>query len=206
MHRFSLIAVPIAIAAALALAACSTEKQSSPPRTATEQLLISTAADRAMDGLALSIPAGTKVFVNAENFEGTDSKYAIGAIRDRLLRQGAALVAERGQATAVVEVRAGALSIDESETLVGIPSYDVPVPLASGPIKLPEIALYKKKERKGVAKIAATSYGAADGRLIDSSDPQFGYSHKKEYRVLLFFSWRSSDLPQEEGNGLIDGW
>ena len=62
---------------ALALGACSTEKQSSPPRTATEQLLISTAADRAVDKLNLSIPAGTKVFVDASNFEGTDSKYAI---------------------------------------------------------------------------------------------------------------------------------
>jgi hypothetical protein len=203
MHR---IPATILIIAVLALGACSTEKQSSPARTATEQLLISTAADRAMDGLDLSIPAGTKVFVNAENFEGTDSKYAIGAIRDRLLRNGVALVAERGQAEAVVEIRAGALSIDETETLIGIRSFDVPVPLASAPLKLPEVALYKKSERKGVVKIAATSYGAADGRLIDSTEPQLGYAHKEEYRLLLFFSWRSSDLPKENGKGLLDEW
>lgn len=196
----------IIAAAALGLAACSTQRESSPPRTATEQLLISTAVDRAMDELDVKIPPGTKVFVNAEHFEGTDSKYAVGAIRDRLLQQGAALVADRAQAAAVVEIRSGALSIDETETLVGIKSYDVPVPLASGPLTLPEIALYKKTERKGVAKIATTSYGTADGRLIGSSGPQFGYSHRKAYRALLFFSWRSSDLPKEEGNGLLDEW
>jgi hypothetical protein len=196
----------LAVVLALVVGACSTERESSPPRTATEQLLISTAADRALDGLDLKISPGTKVFVNAENFEGTDSKYAIAAIRDRLLRKGAALVADRGQAQAVVEVRAGALSIDEFETLVGIPSYDVPIPLASGTLKLPEVALYKKKVREGVAKIAAASYGTADGRLIDSAEPQIGYSHKKEYRVLLFFSWRTSDLPKEEGDGLLGEW
>lgn len=194
------------IAAALALAACSTEKQSSPARTATEQLLISTAADRAVEGLDLSIPAGTKVFVNADNFEGTDSKYAIATIRDHLLRQGVALVSKPEQAEAMVELRAGALSIDESQTLFGIQSYDLPVPLASSALKLPEIALYKKTERKGVAKIAVTSYRVADGRLIDSSEPQFGYSHKREYRVLLFFSWRASDLPKEKGDGSFDEW
>lgn len=192
--------------AALALGACSTERQSNPSRTATEQLLISTAADRALDALDLSIPDGTKVFVNAEHFEGTDSKYAVAAIRDHLLRQGVALVAERGQAQAVVELRAGALSIDEIETLVGIRSFDVPVPLASAPLKLPEVALYKKTERKGVAKIAVTTYGTADGKLIDSSEPAIGYSHKQDYHLLLFFAWRSTDLPQEEGDGPFDEW
>ncbi|MGH6621942.1 MAG: DUF6655 family protein [Alphaproteobacteria bacterium] len=198
--------ISLAVVLALALGACSTQKESAPPRTATEQLLISTAVDRAMDGLDLTISPGTKVFVNAENLEGTDSKYAVAAIRDRLLRKGAALVADRGQAQAVVEVRAGALSIDESETLIGIPSYDVPIPLASGLLKLPEVALYKKRVRKGVAKIAATSYGTADGRLIDAADPETGYSYTNESRVLLFFSWRSSDLPKEEGDEPLDEW
>ena len=192
--------------AALALGACSTEKLSSPPRTATEQLLISTAADRAVDRLNLSIPAGTKVFVNAENFEGTDSKYAIATVRDHLLRRGVALVSKPEQAQAVVELRAGALSIDETETLVGIKSFDVPVPLASAPLKLPEVALYKKTERKGVAKIAATSYATSDGRLINSSDPEFGYSHKQEYSVLLFFSWRTNDLPKETDDEPLNEW
>jgi len=189
---------------ALALGACSTEKQSSPPRTATEQLLISTAADRAVDKLNLSIPAGTKVFVDASNFEGTDSKYAIATVRDHLLRQGVALVPKREAAQAVVELRAGALSIDEKETLVGIKSFDVPIPLTSSPLKLPEVALYKETERKGIAKIAATAYATADGKLIDSSDPAFGYSHKRKYNILLFFSWRSNDLPKEKNDELID--
>jgi hypothetical protein len=191
------------VATALLLVACSTEKETSPPRTATEQLLLSTAADRAVEQMALQIPSGKKVFVSTAYFEGVDSKYAVSAIRDRLLKQGVALTDERKEADAVVELRAGALSIDESETLVGIRSFDVPIPLA-GPLTLPEIALFKRTERKGVARFAATSYGAKDGLLVASSDPKSGYSHKKEWVVLLFVSWWTDDLPDDDKSDLLD--
>ena len=97
----------------------------------------------------------------------------------------------------VVELRVGALSVDEGEMLVGIPEYDVPIPL-TGAVSLPEIALFKRGERKGVAKLAATGYSAEDGRLIDSSGPRFGFSHETEWVILLFFSWSTSDLVPEE--------
>lgn len=198
-----MIRIPIIIAVfAAALAACSTQKETSPPRTATEQLLLSTAADRAVKQMALEIPAGKKVFVSTAYFEGVDSKYAVGAVRDRLLKRGVALTDERKEADAIVELRAGALSIDESETLVGIQSFEVPIPLA-GPLTLPEIALFKRTERKGVARFAATSYGAKDGRLVDSSEPRSGYSHKMEWIVLLFVSWWTDDLPNDDADDLL---
>jgi hypothetical protein len=183
---------------ALALSGCTSMRESQPQRTAREQLLISTAADRAAERLNLKIPAGTKLFVDAQYVEGTDSKYAVAAVRDRLLRNGAYLVEKREQAAAVVEVRAGALSMDEQKMLVGIPSWDVPVPLAGGAFKIPEVALYSEKERLGVAKLAATSYAVADGKLIDSTGPQFGYAHEFEKTVLLFLTWRSTDVPEEQ--------
>lgn len=130
------------ILAMLMLGACTTMRESSPQRTATEQLLISTAVDRAVEQVNLKTPVGTKVFVDADQLEGSDGKYAAGAMKDRLLRGGAHLVADRGKADAVVEVRAGALSIDDKQTLVGTESFDVPVPLA-GQFKIPEIALSK---------------------------------------------------------------
>ena len=191
------------ILAVLALGACTSMRETSPQRTATEQLLISTAVDRAIAQVNLEIPEGTKVFVDSEQLEGSDGKYAAGEMKDRLLRRGARLVADRGKADAVVEVRAGALSMDDKQMLVGTDSFDVPVPLAGQAAKIPEIALYKEKERLGVAKIAAIGYSATDGKLINSSGPQFGYSHENEQVLLFFFSWRSNDLPKEKA-GLLD--
>ncbi len=183
---------------ALALSGCSTMRETVPQRSAREQLLISTAADRAAERLNLKIPAGTKLFVDAQFMDGADTKYATATVRDRLLRNGARLVEKREQADAVVEVRAGALSIDEQKMLIGIPSWDVPVPLSGGAVKIPEIALYGEEERVGIAKLAATSYAVADGKLIDSTGPQFGYAHEIEKTVLLFVTWRTTDLPEEK--------
>src|SRR3546814_13847409 len=64
------------ILAALGVGACATERESSPPRTATEQLMISAAADRAADKLALDIQKGARIFIDATHFEGIEGKYA----------------------------------------------------------------------------------------------------------------------------------
>jgi hypothetical protein len=179
------------------LAGCTTSRETEPQRTATEELLISTAADHAADAIKFDIPPGAKVFVDASNFEGTDSKYAIGAIRDRILQLGGYLVSDRVLADTVVEIRSGALSVDQSQTLVGIPQFDIPIPLA-GPLGIPEIALFKKSERRGVAKFAAMSYGAKTGEPEASTGPRYGFSHDTHWVLLFFFSWSSDDVLPEE--------
>lgn len=191
----------VALSAAALLAGCTIARESSPARTATEQLLISTAAERAADRLDLRLEPGTAVYVDATWFEATDARYAIGTIRDRLLRRGMRLVPERDQADAVVEVRSGALSVDESQTLLGTPGMDVPIPLA-GDFAVPEIALYSVRERFGVARFAATSYRTADGSLIDAAPELVGSSRVSHRTVLFFFSWTSTDLPGENGRDL----
>jgi hypothetical protein len=94
--RFTVILILVA------LSACTTVTESNPPRTATEELLISQAADNAAANLAFQMPRGTKVFIDSSNFEGTDSKYAIASIRESLMKQGAYLVADKKDAETVV--------------------------------------------------------------------------------------------------------
>jgi hypothetical protein len=189
------------LAVGLLAGGCSTERRSAPARTATEQLLISAAADRAAQNLTIAIPPGTAIFVDATWFEGTDSKYAIAAIRDRLGRRGARLVAKRAKADMIVEIRSGALSIDENALIVGIPQMDVPIPLA-GSLGLPEIALFKRDRRQGVAKFAAAGYDAKTGKLVSSSASDFGFSQRTEYAALFILSWSTSDV-MPEGAGEI---
>jgi hypothetical protein len=180
------------------LASCTTSRETNPQRSATEQLLLSTAVDHAVENIRLDIAPGAKVFVDSTNFEGLDSRYAVGALRDRVLRLGGSLVADRGSSDTVVEIRSGSLSADHSKTLVGIPAFDVPIPLAKE-LSIPDISLFRKSQRQGVAKIAATSYRTADGKLQDSTGPQFGFSHSTDYVVMFLFSWNTSDLKPVEG-------
>jgi hypothetical protein len=186
------------VALATLAAACTTSVDTNPPRAATEQLLIATAADRAAARLPFAALKGSKVFVDTADFEGYDSKYAVGAIKNALLVQGARLAASRDDADAVVEIRAGALSTNRKQTLVGIPSFNIPIPLASG-FPFPEIAFYKEQTQEGVARFSVTSYDTKTGALIDSSQPRFGFSHKTKRTVFVFLSWTTNDILPETG-------
>jgi len=181
-----------AMLGALLLGGCSTVRDTQPPRTATEEMLISTAADRAADALRPHFAPGEKVFVDATYFEGTDSKYTISAIRDRLAHDGAHIVADRKSADMVVEIRAGAQSIDQNSLLIGIPSLNLPIPL-TGQVQTPEVALFKRAREVGVSKIAATGYDAKDGVYAVTLGPDYGFSHLTDWTVLFFFSWKTQD-------------
>lgn len=190
MRRGSLLSATLVC---LLLSACSSLRESEPSRTATEQLLFSAAADRAADKLAFNIPEGSKVFVDVYYADGLDSKYLLGTIRDRVLRRGGDLVGKREEADIVIEPRIGAISIDRQKTLVGIPDFGIPIPLA-GEVTTPEIALFKRDTQQGVIKVATTHYDAKTGMLIQSLDPVYGFSHRTEWVAFFFFSWERNDL------------
>jgi len=192
------------VAFALGVGGCTTTNETNPQRSATEELLISGAADRAAAQLDLAIPRGTKVFIDPSKFDVStiDGKYALGQIEDKLVRSGAKPVGERKDAEMVVQPRVGALSIDDDQFLIGIPKMNLPIPLA-GTLSTPEVALYKKRTRSGIAKFAATAYGENENLASASTDPKYGLAHEREWTVLLFFSWKNSDVaPENKESGL----
>lgn len=207
MPRYSRAGVLLVLIAGFGLAACTTERSSVPQRTATEQLLISTAADRAAREMSLAIPRNTKVYIDHQYFQGYDEGYALNAIRTQFLRQGLAIVDDRKDAEAVVTLASGALSTDEKALLIGIPALQVPFFPIGTSVSVPEIALFKSAQDKGVAKFVATGYDAKSGKLIATTDPQYGISHQTNHTVLLFFSWQTGDLepPGVDKNSLSVG-
>lgn len=187
---------PLLISAALllALSACSSRRETDPGRSASEMLLVSTAADRAADKLTFNLQPGTKVFIDASYVEGTDAKYMISALRDRVARKGGDLMDDKGKAELIIEPRVGSLSIDRDRTLFGTPA--VPVPLVG--IEVPEIALFKRSFQQGVVKVAATTYDPRTGLMVQSLDPVYAFSNRKDWTFLIFFSWTTTDLMPDE--------
>ena len=59
---------------------------------------------------------------------------------------------------------------------------------------IPEIALFKQAEEKGVAKFVATGYDAKTGKLLATTDARYGFAHNTNHTVLLFFSWATGDV------------
>jgi hypothetical protein len=194
-HHFgALAAVSILL---VAVAGCTTSaRQTVPQRTATEQLLLSGAADNAIEQLDLGLSPGTRVFVEPAFLETYDRPYVLGTLRDKLLRSGLRLVPERARAEVVVEPRSGALSIEEESVLVGLPAWDIPVPFAAAAFRTPELALFKRERREGVAKLAVTAYAVEGGSLAGSSGPSVGIAHTTR-RVVLFVGWTTEDIPPD---------
>lgn len=192
-----------AVVLCLALAGCTTERVTEPQESATEQLLITTAVDRAVGRLTVALPAGSRLFVDATYVDTAPSdhlrypKYLVGTVRDHLVRQGFRLADERGQADVVVELRSGAQSIDHDGFLIGLPAVPLPVPLTGSTMTLPEVALYKRDRRSGVAKVAITLINRADGSLAAPGDMAFGTVDRTGWTALLFFSWEDNQLPPE---------
>src|SRR5829696_6091108 len=134
----------LSTAAMLCLTACTQTGLTTPKRSATEQLLISTAADRALAQVDFSIVHGKKVYVDRSYYDSKDEDYVIGTIRDFVSTNAGLLVGEVEEADLVIEPRSGALSIDSSSSLIGMPSSAAPIPIA-GSVSLPEVAIYKSE-------------------------------------------------------------
>jgi hypothetical protein len=170
-------------------------RTSAPARTATEQLLLSTAADRTVKQMDLSTLKGRKVLLDATNFDGTDKAYAIGALAARLNQQGALLVEDKKEAEAIAAIRAGALSIDGGNFLIGIPTMALPTPFGIT-LQLPEIALFKKVAQIGIAKFALDAREAASGKHVLSAGPLSGSSYYSLWTI-LFVTFDTTDIPEK---------
>ena len=177
-------------------AGCTTIKTTDPARAATEQLLLSTAADHALQSADLAIFSRRKVFLDATDFDAYDSKYALGTIRDALSRAGALLEENPTNSDMVIEARSGAFSIDSSDSLFGLPSVTVPVPLA-GSLQIPEVAFYGSHGQHSFAKIALFAYARQSRAHVYSSGPLAGQSYDR-HSHFLFISWVRTDVPEKQ--------
>jgi hypothetical protein len=182
------------------LAGCTTVRETSPGRSAVEELLVSTAADRAAERLASSIPSGYTLYFDGRYLTGQDAPYAAASIKDQLLRRGLALTDNREAADAIIAPRIGALSTNEIATVLGLPSLPVPfVPLGTS-LTTPELNLFKQEEADGIAKFAATVSDTKSGKLIAATEPAYGYSRRSNWVLLFFITWHESDLGKGEKN------
>lgn len=148
---------------------CGTTKWTDTRRTATEQVLLSDAMDRAISQLDFRALAGKTVYLDSTYIKGAiDGEYLISAMRQHMLASGCVLRDKKDEANYIVEVRTGAIGTDRHELLFGVPATELPsvVPLAGVPRAVPEMPLLKRTEQRGVARIAVFAYNRTTGRPV----------------------------------------
>ena len=176
------------------LAACATATMTTPSRTASEQLLLSHAAEQAAGRFKLPFPRGTAVFLDAANFKGEGSEYALSAVRAAFSRQGMVLAQTREAAQTVVELRMGAMSLDQMNWLVGLPAMSLPVLSSWSTFSTPELSLYSRKDRSAVAEISAFAYDAKTGAPVAIPDHAAGTTEVRSHKLLMVFSWGKQEV------------
>lgn len=176
---------------------CLQTRVSEPPRTAVEQLLLSTAADRSLQSAQWDAFKDKKVFVDTNYFESYDKPYVIGALRNLLSIHGALLATNASDAEVILEPRSGALSTDSSSSLVGLPSLPIPIPW-TGTFSTPELYLSKTEKLFSTAKIALLAYDQKSRRHFYSSGPLVGRATHKYYRFLGYIAITRTDLPEKK--------
>lgn len=187
------LAFAIFIVTALMIEGCSTQEVTSPPRSATEQLLLSSAADQAMASANLSVFSGRSVYLDFTYFDSYDAKYAEGEIRDAFSRAGALMAPDSKSADVIVEARSGAYSVDTNTSFFGIPSIPLPIPGTAEEPVTPQVPFYQSQSEISHAKIALLAFDNKTRAHIYSSGPLDGRAYNT-YQALLFVSWWSTDV------------
>ncbi len=117
----------LCLVALVSLAGCGTTRWTDTKRTATEQLLVSDAIDRAVSRIDFRILAGKDVYLETAYLgETVDKEYLTSTLRQQMVSSGCILKEKREQAAFIVEVRAGTVGTDRHDLLYGMPSMSLP--------------------------------------------------------------------------------
>ena len=180
--------LPLLIASFVTVGCVGNVRDTTTARTASEILLISTAAERAIAQYDASLLSGKNVFIDEARFDSVDKPYVISALRDHLAGSGVTLVGAKDPiakdkptgADFVLELRNGALGIWDGDFVLGIPQ----LPLAaqgSPTITTPPLYLFRRLSAQGYAKFQFWLYDAATTAFVGRSKDLWGHSFYNQW-------------------------
>ncbi len=185
---FRQLVISLGLAAfVVALSGCGTTRRTDTARTATEQMLLSDAIDRAVSRIDFGLLAGKPVFFDTTYLGSTvDKDYLISTLRQHMLACGCVLRDKKDDALLIVEVRAGTIGTDRHDLLFGTPATSVSLGGLSpvgAPTSVPEIALAKRTDQLGVAKIGVFAYERESGQPVWQSGSDVVASRSRDLWV-----------------------
>lgn len=156
MRRWMCIVIVVAASAG----GCQTRPVTNTPRSAIEQLLLSGAADLALDKFEMRELRGKKVYVDASYLSCYDKEYVHLATRVRFAEKGAIVVDSADEADYVVQIASGGVGTEFKSEVIGLPQ--IPIPTAGS--ATPEVSAYTSGEQTGIIKLLVAVF--EKGRLV----------------------------------------
>lgn len=176
-----------------ALAGCATIKRSDTARTGLEQLLVSSAIDRALGGIDWSPIRGAPVFVETKFLECVDKNYVIVAVHQRLLANDCTLVDKAEDSAVTVELGSGAVGTDHLESYIGLPEISMP----ASQVALPKLAIFTRDKSHGTAKLAILAYDTKSKHPVINAGTTLARSDHSNWSLLGLGPVISGSVPAE---------
>jgi hypothetical protein len=188
---------------------CATIRTTDPPHTATEQFLLSGAAQSAVDQVSADTLRDRIVYIDTTYLTtawqtAPELSYLIGQFRAKLLEGGARLADKREAAQIVIELRSGGVGIDRLEFLLGIPSFGLSgiagatAAAQASAVITPELAILKSTRQYSFASVAFVAYWADTGELLTSSGPFVGKRYREDWWIFGTGPRTVGDIPPTE--------
>ena len=181
---------------------CAAIRVTDPPRTATEQFLLSGAASQAIDQLSAEALRDRKLFLDTTYLGGggQEHQFLIAELRAKLLLGGVRLQTKREEAEVIMELRSGGLGIDRVDYLLGIPAIYFSQYTSGGssgglPITTPELAIVKSTKQRGFASVAYVAYWNDTGEVLASSGPFVGRTFRDDWWFFGFGPRTLGNIP-----------
>lgn len=192
---------------------CATIRVTDPPRTATELMLLTGAAQAAVEQLSADTLRDRVVFIDTTYLTtawqtAQELSFMIGEFRARLLKGGARLAPTRDKAQIIIEVRSNGVGVDRLEFLLGLPPIGLSAiagAVGGNSAVTPELAILKSTRQYGFASVAFVAYWADTGELLSASGPFVGRTFREDWWILGTGPRTIGDIPpaqrRREGEG-----
>jgi hypothetical protein len=188
----------------LGLPGCASLRVTQPPQTADEQFLLSQATAEAIARLSVSNLRGRRVYVSFKYLGPPKTlpsqPFLEADLRSHLLKGGVLLCNHRKKSQIVLEVRCGAMGINQYDLLIGIPQFYAGNVTASNgsygiPLLIPQLAILKNTKQQGFASVAYVAYWRKTGDIVASSGPFLGRTERSDWWFLGFGPQTSGNIP-----------
>jgi hypothetical protein len=163
-------------------------------RTGVEQLLVSSAVDQALDKIDLTPVRGAKVQLEEKYLDCVDKNYVIVSLEQRLMANGATLVAKPEEADVIMHVVSGGVGTDRQEKFLGISEIPLPPP---SPIMIPQMSIFSRSRANGTAKLRVIAFDAKNRQPVINGTAVLARSDYKSWKGFGAGPVESGSVPTE---------
>lgn len=194
----------------LMFAGCAIEQEiSRTPRTAVEQLLLTTAVEVSLKNLTVSLPEHSSLAIEISGLQTDRANFSLtgigrGVLHDpsmdfMLIRdvvaaslghQGYNILSSETQPDYLARIIVESFGTTQGLTFVGMP----PIQSVLIPFALPELTLYKHQEQRGYSRLHIDFFDIKNGNYLGRTATVVGRTEYNQYTVFFYVTWVETDL------------